>query len=54
MGYELLRLAHVLGAVLIGSGLNGVWISDLRSRQLTELKTFAVAGVKMLVLAHPR
>jgi uncharacterized membrane protein len=43
MEFNLLKLAHVLGAVLIGGGLIGVWMSDLRSRQLTELKTFAEA-----------
>jgi hypothetical protein len=43
MEYDLLRFAHVLGAVLIGAGLIGVWFSDLRSRQLTELQTFAEA-----------
>jgi uncharacterized membrane protein len=43
MEFNLLKLAHVLGTVLIGGGLIGVWMSDLRSRQLTELKTFAEA-----------
>lgn len=43
MEYELLKLAHILGAVLIGAGLIGVWMADLRSRQLTELKPFAEA-----------
>jgi uncharacterized membrane protein len=39
----LLRFFHVLGAVLIGSGLIGVWMADLRSRQLHELKPFSEA-----------
>lgn len=43
MEYSLLRFFHVLGAVLIGSGLIGVWMADLRSRQLHELKTFSEA-----------
>lgn len=43
MEYELLKLVHILGTVLIGAGLIGVWMADLRSRQLTELKPFAEA-----------
>jgi uncharacterized membrane protein len=43
MDYDLLKYFHVLGAVLIGSGLIGVWMADLRSRQLIELKPFAEA-----------
>jgi Predicted integral membrane protein (DUF2269) len=43
MEYALLRYCHVLGAILIGSGLIGVWMADLRSRQLRELKPFAEA-----------
>ncbi len=43
MEYGLLKFLHVLGAVLIGSGLIGVWMADLRSRQLLELKTFSEA-----------
>jgi hypothetical protein len=39
----LLKFFHVLGAVLIGSGLIGVWMADLRSRQLLELKPFSEA-----------
>jgi uncharacterized membrane protein len=37
MTYDLLKLAHIIGAVLIGGGLIGVWLSDLRSRQTHEL-----------------
>lgn len=36
MGYLFLKFFHVLGAVLMGAGLIGVWISDLRSRQSRE------------------
>jgi hypothetical protein len=34
MSYTLLKFAHTLGAILMGAGLIGVWLSDLRSRQL--------------------
>lgn len=43
MTYSLLKFAHILGAILIGAGLIGVWISDLRSRQLRDLRRFAEA-----------
>lgn len=43
MTYALLKFAHVLGAILIGAGLIGVWLSDLRSRQLRELPQFSEA-----------
>ena len=43
MTYSLLKFAHVLGAILIGAGLIGVWMSDLRSRQLRELHAFSEA-----------
>ena len=43
MEYGLLKFTHILGAVLIGAGLIGVWMADLRSRQLSELKPFAEA-----------
>jgi uncharacterized membrane protein YecN with MAPEG domain len=43
MEYSVLRVLHVLGAVLIGGGLIGVWMADLRSRQLRELLGFAEA-----------
>jgi uncharacterized membrane protein len=43
MTYTLLKFAHLLGAILIGAGLVGVWLSDLRSRQLRELAPFAEA-----------
>ncbi len=41
MTYELLKLAHIIGTVLIGGGLIGVWLSDLRSRQSRELVRFS-------------
>lgn len=43
MLFALLKLAHVLGAVLIGGGLIGVWLSDLRSRQIRDLPQFSEA-----------
>ena len=43
MEYDLLKYFHVLGPVLIGGGFIGVWMADLRSRQLSELKTFSEA-----------
>ncbi len=43
MTYDLLKLAHIIGAVLIGGGLMGVWLSDLRSRQSSELVRFSEA-----------
>ena len=43
MTYSLLKFVHVLGAVLIGAGLIGVWMADLRSRQVRDLKPFAEA-----------
>ncbi len=43
MEYGLLRFFHVLGAILMGAGLIGVWMADLRSRQLHELKPFSEA-----------
>jgi uncharacterized membrane protein len=42
--YTLLKLAHVVGAVLIGGGLIGVWVSDLRSRQIRDLPRFSEAA----------
>jgi uncharacterized membrane protein len=43
MTYELLKFAHLVGLALIAGGLIGVWIFDLRSRQLTDLPLFAEA-----------
>ncbi|KAB2846193.1 MAG: DUF2269 family protein, partial [Hyphomicrobiaceae bacterium] len=43
MTHSLLKFLHIAGAVLIGGGLIGVWMADLRSRQLHELKPFAEA-----------
>lgn len=43
MTYALLKFAHILGAILIGAGLIGVWVSDLRSRQVRDLREFSEA-----------
>ncbi|MBI5753165.1 MAG: DUF2269 domain-containing protein [Hydrogenophilales bacterium] len=43
MTYDLLKLVHIIGAVMIGGGLIGVWLSDLRSRQSSELVRFSEA-----------
>ncbi|GEM19563.1 DUF2269 family protein [Nitrosococcus oceani] len=46
MIYTLLKFAHILGAIIIGAGLIGVWVADLRSRQLRELNAFSEAVAK--------
>ena len=43
MTYALLRYAHLIGLMLLGAGLIGVWISDLRSRKVRDLGLFAEA-----------
>lgn len=43
MTYTLLKFVHVLGAILIGGGLIGVWVADFRSRQVHQLPQFAEA-----------
>lgn len=43
MTYELLRFAHLAGMGLIAAGLIGVFVSDLRSRQVADLVRFAEA-----------
>ena len=46
MTYAVLKLAHIIGAILIGGGLIGVWLCDMRSRQSRELVRFAEAERK--------
>lgn len=41
--YSLLRFAHLLGLMLMSAGLIGVFVSDMRSRQVRDLKLFAQA-----------
>lgn len=43
MTYNLLKFAHILGAILMGAGLVAVWMADLRSRQVRDLTAFAEA-----------
>jgi uncharacterized membrane protein len=43
MTYAILKLAHIIGAIVIGGGLIGVWICDMRSRQSQELVRVAEA-----------
>jgi hypothetical protein len=43
MTYSLLRYAHLVGLMLIGGGLIGVWISDMRSRKVRDLVLFTEA-----------
>lgn len=43
MEYALLKYFHILGAVLMGAGLLGVWLADLRSRQHRDLIRFSEA-----------
>lgn len=41
--YLLLRFAHLVGLMLISAGLIGVFVADMRSRQVRDLKLFAQA-----------
>jgi len=43
MEYSILKYLHLLGAVLMGAGLIGVWLADLRSRQHRDLIRFSEA-----------
>lgn len=49
MTYPLLKFIHIIGLVLIGGGLIGVWVSDLRSRQMREPLLFAEAARNIAV-----
>jgi len=51
MEYSLLKYFHILGAVLMGAGLIGVWLADLRSRQLGDLARFSEA-VRYIVVFY--
>jgi len=39
--FLLLRYAHILGAIVMGAGLLGVWIADLRSRQVRSMSLYS-------------
>lgn len=41
--FSLLRFAHLVGLMLMSAGLIGVFVSDMRSRQVRDLKLFAQA-----------
>lgn len=43
MTYQLLKFAHLAGLMLIGGGLIGVFLADLRSRRTRDLAVFAEA-----------
>ncbi|MFG6179604.1 DUF2269 domain-containing protein [Halomonas sp. THAF12] len=43
MEYLILKYLHILGAILMGAGLVGVWLADLRSRQHRDLIRFSEA-----------
>ena len=43
MSYAVLKLLHILGVVLMGAGLIGVWLADMRSRQVRDLVRFSEA-----------
>src|SRR5215467_1236949 len=43
MTYSLLCYAHLVGLMLIGGGLIGVWVSDMRSRKVRDLVLFGEA-----------
>jgi len=43
MTYSLLRFGHLVGLMLIGAGLIGVFVSDLRSRRVRDLVLFGEA-----------
>ncbi|HSE60479.1 MAG TPA: DUF2269 family protein [Nitrospiraceae bacterium] len=43
MTYALLRFVHLVGVTFMGAGLLGVWLADLRSRQVSDLVRFAEA-----------
>ena len=41
--FLLLRFAHLIGLMLMSAGLIGVFVSDMRSRQVRDVKLFAQA-----------
>ena len=51
MEYSILKYLHVLGAVLMGAGLIGVWLADLRSRQHRDLIRFS-ESVRYIVVFY--
>ncbi len=47
--YLLLRFVHFLGLMLMSAGLIGVFVCDMRSRQVRDLKLFAQAVILIAV-----
>jgi hypothetical protein len=43
MDFLLLRFAHLIGLMLMSAGLIGVFVADMRSRQIHDVKLFAQA-----------
>src|SRR4029450_13572122 len=41
--FLLLRFAHLVGLMLMSAGLIGVFVADMRSRQIRDVKLFAQA-----------
>ena len=41
--YVLLRFAHLIGLMLMSAGLIGVFVADMRSRQVRDVKLLAQA-----------
>jgi hypothetical protein len=41
--FFLLRFAHLIGLMLMSAGLIGVFVADMRSRQIRDVKLFAQA-----------
>lgn len=51
MTYEILRFVHLIGFSLLASGLVGVFLADLRTRQAVPLAVFAEA-VRAIVIFY--
>jgi hypothetical protein len=45
MTYSLLRFVHLVGLTLMGAGLIGVWLSDLRSRKVRDLMLMVIVSL---------
>ena len=52
MTYAVLKLAHIIGAILIGGGLIGVWLCDMRSRQSRMGSLLNFASHHQCVMEH--
>jgi NADH:ubiquinone oxidoreductase subunit 2 (subunit N) len=45
--YVLLRFAHLIGLMLMSAGLIGVFVADMRSRQVRDVKLLAKAVTRL-------